>query len=150
MWVLVILLQVIAVIGQSHTHTHHLIPCDTTCYDWLSCPAQLELDQRQHRMQRSNAGQILSAPIDMSLYIHITMMSCTSHRFWLHGSNLPQGVMEEYWVQLIQEVELRVLPLWQLPFIYIIEVAVKLLFESQNPKNTLLGYDTIIQHNDKS
>ena len=49
-----------------------------------------------------------------------------------------------------QEVELRVLPLQQLPVIYIIEVALKLLFDLQNPKITLLGYDTIVHHNDDS
>ena len=39
----------------------------------------------------------------------------------------------------IQEVELKVLPLQQLPFIYIIEVALKLLFQLQNPSTTVLG-----------
>ena len=39
----------------------------------------------------------------------------------------------------IQEVELRVRPLQQLPFIYIIEVALKLLWKLRNPKMTVLG-----------
>ena len=39
----------------------------------------------------------------------------------------------------IQEVELKVLPLQQLPFIYIIEVTLKLLFQLQNPSTTVLG-----------
>ena len=48
----------------------------------------------------------------------------------------------------IQEVELKVLPLPKLRFIYIIEVALKLLFGLQNPKTTVLGmtpYNTIVQ-----
>ena len=39
----------------------------------------------------------------------------------------------------IQEVELRVRPLQLLPFIYIIEVALKLLFRLWNPKTAILG-----------
>ena len=38
-----------------------------------------------------------------------------------------------------QEVELKVLPLPKLRFIYIIEGALKLLFELRNPKTTVLG-----------
>ena len=47
-----------------------------------------------------------------------------------------------------QEVELKVLPLSTRRFKYIIEVALKLLFELQNPKTTILGmtpYDAIVQ-----
>ena len=50
----------------------------------------------------------------------------------------------------IQEVELKVLPLPKRRFIYIIEVALKLLFESRNPMNTILGYDTIARNPDES
>ena len=39
----------------------------------------------------------------------------------------------------VQEVELKVLPLSKLTFIYIIEDALKLLFELHNPKTTILG-----------
>ena len=39
----------------------------------------------------------------------------------------------------LQEVKLRVLPLLQLPFIYIIEVILKLLSRFWNPKTTILG-----------
>ena len=53
-------------------------------------------------------------------------------------------------IREIQEVELRVHPLQQLLFIYIIEVALKLLFESQNPMNAILGYDAILCNPDKS
>ena len=48
----------------------------------------------------------------------------------------------------IQEVEPEVLPLPKLRFIYIIEVAFKLLFGLRNPKTTVLGmtpYDAIVQ-----
>ena len=48
----------------------------------------------------------------------------------------------------VQEVELKVLPLSKLRFIYIIEVALKLLFEFRNPKTTILGmtqHDAIVQ-----
>ena len=48
----------------------------------------------------------------------------------------------------IQEVELKVLPLPKRRFIYIIEVALKLLFELRNPRTTVLGmmpYDAIVQ-----
>ena len=47
-----------------------------------------------------------------------------------------------------QEVELKVLPLRTRRFKYIIEVALKLLFESRNPKTAILGmtpYDAIVQ-----
>ena len=47
-----------------------------------------------------------------------------------------------------QEVELKVLPLTELRFLYIIEVALKLLFRFRNPKTTVLGmtpYDAIVQ-----
>ena len=40
---------------------------------------------------------------------------------------------------MIQEVELKVLPLPKLRFIYIIEVAFELLFGLRNPKTTVLG-----------
>ena len=40
----------------------------------------------------------------------------------------------------VQEVELKVLPLSKLRFIYIIEDALKLLFELRNPKTTVLGW----------
>ena len=39
----------------------------------------------------------------------------------------------------IQEVELKVLPLSKLRFIYIIEDALKLLSELRNPKTPILG-----------
>ena len=48
----------------------------------------------------------------------------------------------------IQEVELKVLPLPKLRFIYIIEVAFELLLGLRNPKTTVLGmtpYDAIVQ-----
>ena len=41
-------------------------------------------------------------------------------------------------IDTIQEVELKVLPLPKLRFIYIVEVALKLLLRSQNPKTTAL------------
>ena len=47
-----------------------------------------------------------------------------------------------------QEVELKVIPLTELRLIYIIEIALKLLFRFRNPKTTVLGmtpYDTIVQ-----
>ena len=49
---------------------------------------------------------------------------------------------------MIQEVELKVLPPLKLRFIYIEEVALKLLFGLRNPKTTVLGmtsYDAIVQ-----
>ena len=42
-------------------------------------------------------------------------------------------------IREIQEVELKVLPLSKLRFLYIIEDALKLLFELRNPKTTVLG-----------
>ena len=51
-------------------------------------------------------------------------------------------------IQNTQEVELKVLPLPKLRFIYIIEVALKLLIELLNPKTTVLGmtlHDAIVQ-----
>ena len=39
----------------------------------------------------------------------------------------------------VQEVELKVLPPSELRFIYIIEDALKLLFELRNPKTPILG-----------
>ena len=48
-----------------------------------------------------------------------------------------------------QEVELKVLPLQTRRFKYITEVALKLLFESRNPKTTILemtSYDAIVQY----
>ena len=51
-------------------------------------------------------------------------------------------------INAIQEVKLKVLPQQQLQFMYIREVALKLLFELRNPKMTVLGmmpHDAIIQ-----
>ena len=49
-----------------------------------------------------------------------------------------------------QEVELKVLPLQTRRFKYIIEVALKLLFESRDPMNTILRCDTISRNPDES
>ena len=64
--------------------------------------------------------------------------------------NFQSSLIDRKINQCIQEVKLRVLPLHQLLFIYIIEVALKLLLGFQNPKNIVLVYDAIIHHNDES
>ena len=52
--------------------------------------------------------------------------------------------------ETLQEVELKVLPLPTRRFIYIVEVALKLLFGLRNPKTTVLGMTLSYSNNDES